>query len=64
MEDFNGRVILIGDKIVYAGRKGSLLWLTHATVLDVFHDTIRVQPTYSNKPVTLRNLYTVAVLGV
>jgi len=64
MEDFNWRVILIGDKIIYAGRKGSLLWLTHATVLDVFHDTIRVQPTYSLKPVTLRNLYTVAVLGV
>jgi len=64
MEDFNGRVILTGDKIVYAGRKGSFLWLKHATVLDVFHDTIRVQPTYSNKPVTLRNLYTVAVLGV
>jgi len=64
MVDFNGTEIIIGDKIAYAGRKGSDLWLSHATVIGINdYYTIRVLPTHTTKPVTLKNLHTVAVLG-
>ena len=64
MKDFNGVNIVVGDKIAYAGRKGSNLWLSHATVQEIFdYYTIRVLPSHSSKPVTLKNLHTVAVLG-
>jgi hypothetical protein len=33
MKDFIGNEIQVGDTIVYAGRRGSSLWLTEATVL-------------------------------
>lgn len=33
MKDFLGNEIKPGDTIVYAGRRGSSLWLTEATVL-------------------------------
>jgi hypothetical protein len=63
MVDFYGRIICIGDKIVYAGRKGSALWLTQATVQEILHDTIRVLPSYTLKPVTLKNMHTVALVS-
>jgi len=62
MQDFSGRIICTGDKIVYAGRKGSDLWLTQATVQEIFYDTLRVLPSHTLKPVTLKNMHTVAVV--
>jgi hypothetical protein len=64
MKDFNGVDIVVGDKIAYAGRKGSDLWLSNAVVLGINeYYNIRVLPSHSLKAVTLKNLHTVAVLG-
>ena len=63
MYDFRKVELRVGDSIAYAGRKGSELWLTQGVIKELGVDTIRVLPTYAIKPVTLKNLSTVAVLG-
>jgi len=65
MTDVRGIEIKVGDRIIYAGRKGSNIWLTEATVLDLYLTSyrLRVQSIYNSTPVTLKNLHTVAVVG-
>lgn len=41
--DFMGRIIRIGDEIVYPGRQGASMWLNYAIVTDVYSNgTIKV----------------------
>jgi hypothetical protein len=58
--DFLGRVIKVGDSIVYPGRSGSALWMNAATVEEVLVDKIKVLS--KNKLVTLNRLDRVVVV--
>lgn len=65
LTDFLGREIRPASQIVYAMRRGSKQWLCKATVMEVGHDSLRVQRTVpaASYPTTIRNLSTVVVLG-
>ena len=63
--DFRSQEILCGMHVVYAGRKGSDLYLTEAIVRDVERGpvpSIIVQPTAGGRKVRLRNLHTVSIV--
>lgn len=70
-KDAFGQSILPGCTVVYAGRRGSSLWLTKGSVIAVTTRGIDVQPEVhkddrdlesTRKPVTLTNKSTIVVL--
>jgi hypothetical protein len=64
MKDFTGREIRPHDRIVYCGRRGSLLYLREATVLYTFDDTVCGNRTDNGRTVTLHRPPYIAVVEV
>ncbi len=64
LKDFLGKELKVGQRITYAVRSGSKMWLCLATILEVHADHLmvnRIEPPYQY-PLKVRNLATVIVV--
>lgn len=65
MRDKFDKLIVPGDHIVYATRKGSNLSLKSATVIDTFEDRVTVRSEGGEGPiVSLRTPEYIAIMGI
>jgi len=62
MKDFLQQHITVGDVVVYPNRKGSILWMNQAQVMDVSLKSIKVRRTEDNALKTLTRVDRVVVV--